>query len=93
MLATINQGYSTRKPHKSRLHTMDIRTDHEKKIAERRNKTAELYRQYREKFPDASDNRIFGVIAEEMGMTTPGVRSICIEMGVTKPARDKAEAS
>lgn len=90
MLTTINQGRSTRKPHNTKTIKMDIRTDHEKKNAERRQKTAALYREYRKKFPDASDNRIFGCIAEELGMTTPGVRTICIEMGVATKKTSEA---
>lgn len=66
----------------------DIRTDYEKRTAERRGRVAALYRKYRDKFPEASDNRIFGCIAAELGMTIPGVRGICIETGV---ARSKTE--
>lgn len=63
----------------------DIRTEREKFLAERRDKVVELYKETRKKFPDASENRIFQAVADAMGLTTVGVRSICIERGVTQP--------
>lgn len=63
----------------------DIRTEREKALAERRDKVVELYQETRQKFPDASENRIFQAIADEMGLSCVGVRTICIERGVTQP--------
>jgi len=69
----------------------DIRTDHEKMIAKRREDVVNRYKKLREKHPGASDNRIFVCIADELGMTTPGVRTICIEMGATQPVNAQTE--
>lgn len=63
----------------------DIRTEREKALAERRDKVVELYEETRKKFPDASENRIFQAIADQMNLSCTGVRTICIERGVTQP--------
>lgn len=69
----------------------DIRTEREKELAERRDKVVELYKETREKFPDASENRIFQAVAANIGLTCVGVRNICIERGVTKPVGATAD--
>lgn len=67
----------------------ELLTDHEKKLAQRREEVVTRYKRLREKYQDASNNRIFGCIAEDLGMTIPGVRTICIEMGATQPVKDQ----
>lgn len=69
----------------------DIRTEREKELAERRDKVVELYKETRKKFPDASENRIFQAVADNMGLTCVGVRKICIERGVTQPVGATAD--
>lgn len=68
----------------------DIRTEREKALAERRDKVVELYKDARQKFPEASENRIFQAIADQMGLSCVGVRTICIERGVTQPVGSQA---
>lgn len=36
------------------------------------------YRELRSEYPDVSDNRLFVAIAEEMGLSTPGIRKIVL---------------
>lgn len=63
----------------------DIRTPREKALDERRDRVVALYKEAREKWPEASDNRIFKAVADEMGLSLVGVRGICIERGATRP--------
>lgn len=70
----------------------DIRTEREKMLAERRDRVVALYKEVRENYPDASENRIFQAIADEVGLSIVGVRTICIERGVTQPVGKAAQA-
>ncbi len=60
----------------------DIRTDYQKRSEALRLRVAALFQKYREKFPEASDNRIFELIAADLGLTRTGVRGMCIKAGV-----------
>ena len=72
------------------METMDIRTDFQKKMEAQRETVCERYKAYREKYPDAKDNRIFECIAKEMEMSRDGIRSICIRAGVAQPVRTES---
>lgn len=48
----------------------------------------EMYKELVERYPDASKARIFETIADELNLTSVGVRNILIKHGEYVPRRD-----
>lgn len=61
---------------------IDFRTKSEKARAERCKRICSRYLSYSSENPTAAPHRIFGVIADEEGMTVPGVKNIIVNNGL-----------
>lgn len=57
-------------------------TQTERKRQETHNRICRAYLDYSNKYPETAPHRIFLTIAEEFGMTIPGVRNIIIKAGL-----------
>ena len=66
---------------------MDIRTPIEKERDARHSQICNAYVEYLAKFPNASPNRLFGIIANQYGMSIPGVRNVLIKHNLFQPNR------
>lgn len=65
--------------------TMDLRTPTEKARQERDAKLCADYKELRESNPTCSDNRIFGALAEDNGLTIMGIKGIIKRNGAYIP--------
>ena len=66
---------------------MDIRTPIEKERDARHMQICNDYVAYLQKFPNASPNRLFGIIAQQYNMSIPGVRNVLIKHNLFQPNR------
>ena len=60
---------------------IDLRTPAERARDERNKQICDQYRKYIKEMPDIAPHRLFRFIAEDIGMTVPGVRKIIINAG------------
>lgn len=65
----------------------DLRTPVEKARAEKHRKICAMYLDLVNKQPDVAPHRIFGVIAQAVGMTVPGIRRIVVDNGLYQNQR------
>lgn len=61
---------------------IDVRTPIEKARDERNKLICDSFLKYSNEMPDCAPNRIFGLIAERVGMTIPGVKRIIVNNGL-----------
>ena len=61
---------------------LDVRTPIEKARDEKHQKICNLYVKLLSDRPDLAPHRIFSIIAQEVGMTVPGVKNVCVNNGL-----------
>ena len=61
---------------------IDVRTPIEKARDERNKRICNKFLQLSNEMPDCRPHRIFGLIAESVGMTIPGVKKIIVDNGL-----------
>lgn len=66
---------------------LDIRTPIEKERDARHSQICNDYVAYAHKFPNASPNRLFSIIAQQYNMSIPGVRNILVKNNLIQPTR------
>lgn len=65
----------------------DLRTERERRRAQRDVRLTARYKELHREQPNASDNRIMGKLAEEFNLTIMGVKGILKRRRVYKPDR------
>ena len=60
----------------------DLRTPIEKKRDEKHQRICQMFLDLSNRQPNVAPHRIFGVIAQEVGMTVPGVKHIIVKNGL-----------
>lgn len=60
----------------------DLRTPVEKAREERHKRICAMFLDLSNKQPNVAPHRIFGAIAQEVGMTVPGVKHIIVQNGL-----------
>lgn len=63
---------------------IDVRTPIEKARAERHRKICGMFITLRNEQPSIAPHRVFSLIADQFGMTIPGVKSIIVRNGLYK---------
>lgn len=64
---------------------LDLRTPIEKEREAQHSEVCKMYTELLEKFPKASPNRLFTVIATRTNRSVPGVRNILIQHQLYQP--------
>lgn len=64
---------------------LDLRTPIEKEREAQHSEVCKMYAELLEKFPKASPNRLFTVIATRTNRSVPGVRNILIQNNLYQP--------
>lgn len=64
---------------------LDLRTPIEKEREAQHSEVCKMYAELLEKFPKASPNRLFTVIATRTNRSVPGVRNILIQHQLYQP--------
>lgn len=68
----------------------ELLTAYERKVLERDNRLAEQYAALRGKFPTASNNRLFQIMAAKEKLTVMSIRSRLLKRGVIKKRNQTA---
>lgn len=63
---------------------MELLTDFEKKMRARDERIIAMYRRLKKQYPNATNNRIYGEMASDIGFSTQGIRLTLIKYGVVK---------
>ena len=61
---------------------VDLRTPIEKARDEKHKRICTMFLDLSNRMPSCAPHRIFGVIAQEVGMTVPGVKHIVVQNGL-----------
>lgn len=68
----------------------ELLTNYERKILERDNRLISQYLSLRSQYPEAKDNRIFGLIASKEKLTVVNVRTRLLKRGVIQKRTNPA---
>jgi hypothetical protein len=63
---------------------MELLTDFEKKKKARSERIIAMYRRLKKQYPNTTNNRIYGEMASDIGLSAQGIRLTLIKYGVVK---------
>lgn len=63
---------------------MELLTDFEKKKKARNERIISMYLRLKKQYPTATNNRIYGEMASDIGLSAQGIRLTLIQYGVVK---------